>query len=129
MKRINLENSFSDERGAITDLIENEVINAITLITFKKGAVRANHYHKDTVQWNYLISGKVLIRTKEGEGSAVDSIMTAGDFIVTPAKEQHAIQALEDSTLMVFTRGPRGGKEYEVDTFRDKDPLIKPNQQ
>lgn len=124
MEKIRLENSFSDDRGEITDLIENESINAITRITFKKGAVRANHYHKETVQWNYLISGKVLLRTKEGDGKAVDSIMGAGDFIVTPANEQHAIQALEDSVLMVFTRGPRGGKEYETDTFRDKESLI-----
>lgn len=129
MEKIKLEKSFSDDRGDITDLIENESISAITRITFKKGAIRANHYHKETIQWNYLISGKVLIRTKEGDNEAIDSIMVAGDFIVTPANEQHAMQGLEDAVLMVFTRGPRGGKEYETDTFRDKEPLIKSDQQ
>jgi hypothetical protein len=40
------------------------------------------------------------------------------------ADERHALQALEESTLMVFTKGPRGGKEYESDTYRLDVPLI-----
>ena len=32
--------SFIDKRGEITDILENEKINSITIITFKKGAIR-----------------------------------------------------------------------------------------
>lgn len=127
MNKIKIEKSFSDDRGDITDLLEHAQVDAITMITFTEGAVRANHYHKETVQWNYLISGKILLRTKlEGE-EVEEAIMEAGDFIETVANEQHALKALEPSSLMVFTRGPRGGKEYESDTFRDMTSLIDPN--
>ena len=64
MKKINLKIAFKDRRGKIIDLIENEKINAVTLITIKKGAVRGNHYHKKTWQWNYIISGKMRLVTK-----------------------------------------------------------------
>jgi len=123
MKKINLKPSFKDERGEIIDLLE-ENINAITLITFKKGSVRANHYHKKTIQWNYLISGKVLIRTQKHGKKHIDLIMNPRDFVVSNANENHALKGLEDSTLLVFTKGPRSGKEYESDTFRLEKPLI-----
>lgn len=126
MKKINIPVSFQDKRGKIIDLIENESINAVTLITFTKGAVRANHFHKQTIQWNYVLSGKIkLVSQLPGKG-AIESIMQPGDFIATMQDEKHALQALENSNLLVLTKGPRGGKEYESDTFRLDTPLIKP---
>jgi quercetin dioxygenase-like cupin family protein len=50
--------------------------------------------------------------------------MCPGDLVATGPNERHALQGIEESTLMVFTRGPRGGKEYESDTFRLEVPLI-----
>ena len=124
MNKIDLKVSFKDDRGEITDLIQNEEINAVTLITFTKGSVRANHIHKQTTQWNYVMSGKIRIVTqKEGE-SKEEQIMNSGDFIVTHPNEGHALQALEDSEVLILTKGPRGGKEYESDTFRLEKPLI-----
>ena len=48
MEKLRIVPAFSDHRGQIIDLLENENINAVTVITFTKGAVRANHYHKQT---------------------------------------------------------------------------------
>ena len=114
-----------DDRGEITDLLQREQINAITLITFTKGAVRANHCHKQTVQWNYVISGKIKLVTQMPGDKIVETMLKKGDMAVTRENERHALQGLEDSCLMVFTRGPRGGDEYETDTFRLEEPLIK----
>lgn len=126
MKKIKLEPAFSDDRGTITDILDHEPIDAVTMITFTKGAVRANHYHKETIQWNYLISGKALYRSKGKDGKVKNVTMSPGDFVVSPANEIHAIKGLEKSLLLVLTRGPRGGKEYESDTFRDGAEIIKP---
>src|SRR3990170_1070112 len=123
MKKINLPVSFHDERGKITDLLENEVINAVTIITFQKGAVRANHYHKETSQWNYIMSGKVKLVTKLPGEDKVETVLGKGDFALTVPNERHALVGLEDSELLVLTKGPRGGKEYESDTFRLEDLL------
>lgn len=124
MEKINLEISFKDDRGEIIDLIENENINAVTLITFKKGAVRANHYHKETFQWNYVLSGKVKLVSQFPRKPIIETILEKGDFAVTKPDERHALAGIEESEVMVLTKGPRGGKEYESDTFRLEKSLI-----
>jgi len=120
---IKVKPSFRDERGEIIDLLENEDINAITIVTFTMGAVRGNHFHKKTIQWNYLVSGRIRFFSQEPGGQVLDTVMQPGDFMVTGTNVRHALVGLEDSVLMVFTKGPRGGKEYESDTYRLEVPL------
>ena len=79
MKKIHLKPAFSDNRGDITDIIDHTEIEAVTIITFNPGVVRGNHYHKETVQWNYLISGKVLYRSKSYNGKTTSTILNPGD--------------------------------------------------
>jgi len=124
MEKIKVEVAFSDERGEIIDLLEKEEIHAITLITFVKGAVRANHFHKETTQWNYLIKGKIKLVTQIPGEKIIETVMLPGELTVTRPNDRHALYAMENSEVMVFTKGPRGGKEYESDTFRLEVPLI-----
>jgi quercetin dioxygenase-like cupin family protein len=126
MNKIKLKTSFEDSRGKIVDMLDNEKINAVTFISFNKGAVRGNHYHKRTIQWNYMLGGKLLVRTKKEGRKCVDYIAKKGDFFVSPRNEVHAFKALEDSAYLVFTKGPRQGKNYESDTYRCKVPILQP---
>ena len=123
MDKINLKPAHTDERGVITDLLQDETINAVTLISFAKGAVRANHYHKETYQWNYVLSGTIKIVTQLVNQAKVETILKPGDFVVTMPNESHALTAVEESELLVLTKGPRGGDNYENDTFRLENPL------
>ena len=50
MEKIKIKVSHQDKRGLITDLLEKQNINAITLITQKKNTIRGNHFHKKTIQ-------------------------------------------------------------------------------
>jgi quercetin dioxygenase-like cupin family protein len=125
MKIIKISVSFSDERGQIIDLIENEMINSVTIVTFRKGAIRGNHYHSETSQWNYLLSGKIKLLSQISGEEIVETIMEKGDFVVTMPKERHVLIGLEDSELLVLTKGPRAGNQYETDTFRLDEPLFK----
>jgi quercetin dioxygenase-like cupin family protein len=124
MKIINTVINHEDERGIIIDLLEHQNINAITFISFTKNAVRANHFHKKTTQWNYITKGRVKLVTQFDEGPIEEKILEKGDFAVTLPMEKHALVGLEDSEMLVFTEGPRGGKEYESDTFRLDKPLV-----
>jgi len=125
MRKIKNKISYQDGRGLIIDLLEKRTINAITFITQKKGKVRGNHFHKKTIQWNYLIKGKIEIVAKKKNNNLKKIILSKGDLVETPKNERHAIRAIKDSEFLVFTQGPRGGKEYEKDTFRLLKPLIK----
>jgi hypothetical protein len=55
-----------------------------------------------------------------------EAILERGDVVVNVPLERHAFQAMEDTTFLVLTRGPRGGENYETDTFRLDIPLIAP---
>ncbi len=111
--------AFQDERGAITDLLQDVEIESVTLITSRAGAVRGNHYHKETIQYTYVLKGKVCAYTQDGEDAEIQSrMLVPGDLLTSPANERHALKAIEDSTLLILTRGPRSGTSYEDDTFR-----------
>jgi mannose-6-phosphate isomerase-like protein (cupin superfamily) len=126
MEKVALTVAARDDRGEITDLVVNEGITAITMITFTTGAVRANHVHKHTVQWNYVVSGRIKIVTKLPNEEPREDVLGPGELGVTRENEEHALQALEPSQLLVFTRGPRSGEAYEEDTIRLTTPLILP---
>jgi len=116
----------ADERGSITDLLEDEIIEHVSMIATARGSVRGNHYHRETYQWLYIISGALSYAVQGMEAGAPleEGVARAGDVLMTCPMESHALHALEDSTMVVMTRGPRGGREYESDTFRLSEPLL-----
>ena len=113
--------SFADDRGTITDIFHLIDMNSACLITNTPGAVRANHYHKHTTQYTYILSGTLdyYSKTVDSEEPANAITAVAGDFIISEPNEIHAMQAGADGcTLIAFAQGPRGGEDYENDTFR-----------
>jgi quercetin dioxygenase-like cupin family protein len=127
MELIKLTAAHTDARGTITDLISDDDVNAVTLITFAKGAVRANHHHERTIQWNYVLSGEILLVTQMPGAERVEKVLKKGDFAVTRENERHALQGVTEAEVLILTKGPRAGSEYENDTFRLAEPLISSN--
>ena len=127
MEIIKLKAAHTDVRGSITDLISDDEVNAVTLITFSKGAVRANHYHERTIQWNYVLSGEILLVTQFPGSDRLEKVLRKGDFAVTRENERHALQGLTEAEVLILTKGPRAGTQYESDTFRLDEPLIVSN--
>ncbi|MDP7310607.1 MAG: cupin domain-containing protein [Alphaproteobacteria bacterium] len=118
---------FEDERGAITDILRQEPIDYVTVITSKKGALRGNHVHKETVQYVYVMDGRLKALSQMPGEPVRTAVLSKGDLIVNVPQEGHAFEALEDTTFLVLTRGPRGGENYEDDTFRLETSLRDPD--
>ena len=127
MELIKLIAAHTDARGSITDLISDDEVNAVTLITFTKGAVRANHYHERTIQWNYVLSGEILLVTQMPGAERIEKVLNKGDFAVTRENERHALKGITDAEVLILTKGPRAGTQYENDTFRLAEHLISSN--
>lgn len=125
MKFFRRKAAFSDARGSITDILDGVPLNAVTIITNKKGAIRANHYHKKTIQYTFVLTGRVKYVSRSKAGRTT-KILLPGDLAVSPPNEWHATEALTDSTFLALAHGLRHGRDYEKDTFRLADPLIKP---
>jgi dTDP-4-dehydrorhamnose 3,5-epimerase-like enzyme len=121
-----VETAFEDERGWIKDVLEDEPIEHVSVILSRKGSVRGNHFHRETYQWVYLLSGSFRYVVETDDGGRQEGLIEAGDLLLTEPLDRHALETLEDATMVVLTRGPRGGRNYESDTIRLDDPLIPP---
>ncbi len=101
------------------DILEGVPIKHVGLVTFTKGVVRGNHYHKKQTQYTYLLEGEIKLVTRKASGGKVTTTITKpGDFISIPPGFVHAYVAIKKSSIVVLTNFSRSIKKYEDDTFR-----------
>ncbi len=110
--------SHTDSRGTIKDLLVTPEYS-ITHITFRKGAVRGNHYHEKTTQVDFVLKGRLVISLNGKEQE-----VSKGSQITIPQGMKHAYKALENSATLSICFGVRKGKDYEKDTIRLETPLL-----
>lgn len=106
--------TISDDRGVITPVAEGD-FKTVLLISSKKGAVRANHYHKTDTHIMHIVSGRAryVERGMDQEyGWAVDRIVGPGDSIKTVPMVPHAMEFLEDSLMVVCSTQERNPEQY-----------------
>lgn len=120
MKKKKISVSFKDQRGIIKDIFYKENINHVAYISSKKNVVRGNHYHKKTTQFIYIISGSLYYWYKKLNCKKPSKVikLIKGDMVKTKPYEIHALTFNESNEFIVFSKGLRGGKDYEKDTFR-----------
>lgn len=123
MKIVHKKPAHTDKRGNITDILDGIVVDSVTIVNSKKGAIRGNHYHKKTSQYSYVLDGKFKLYTQQKGKKIKQKIVKKGDLVINPPYERHAFVALEDSILLACCYGPRAGKHYEEDTFRLEKPI------
>lgn len=114
--------THTDERGVIRDLLGR--IDGVTEITTAKGAVRGNHVHERTAQWTYVVSGRMRVAAQPPGGTLCIAEYGPGELFKDEPGIAHAWQAIADCRVLVFTRGPRSGEDYETDTRRLEAPLL-----
>lgn len=102
-----------EERGRIIPVADGE-FKAVMVIESKKGAVRANHYHKKDSHVMYILSGKARY-VENHDGVVVDDEYGPGERIYTEPLVPHAMQFLEDTVMIVCARNPRDYETYMAD--------------
>ena len=112
-----------DKRGSITDIVEQVDFNGATIILSKSGSVRGNHFHKKTIQYVYILSGKMKCLAKKPEEPVTQAIVEQGDLVSHDLLESHSFEALEETLFLVLSSGLRTGRDYEKDTYRLEVPL------
>ena len=110
-----------DDRGTIADVFYNANLHHVAIVKSNPHALRGNHYHKETTQHMLMTKG-VMEYWYKPVGSTEPSQMVlaeVGDLVSTPPYEIHALRYRDpESEFVVFSEGPRGGSDYESDTFR-----------
>ena len=112
---------FEDERGKIADIFFKKNINHVAIIHSEPNVMRGNHYHKHSTQHMLITKGSLEYWHKPLDSDEPPKVVTlkVGDFVSTPPYELHTLIIRDDGNeFIVFSEGPRGGSDYESDTFR-----------
>lgn len=111
---------FSDGRGSIVDVFYKKNINHVNIVESKPLVVRGNHTHRLTVQHVLILDGSLTYWYQEKDNLKPSFIeLNKGDLVTSPPGEIHAMKiGPSGCTFMAFSEGPRGGEDYESDTFR-----------
>jgi quercetin dioxygenase-like cupin family protein len=78
----------------------------VGVLTHQKGEYWAPHYHKESIEYNVLISGKMVVQGKE---------LNSGDVFVFEKGEIADPAFLEDCTLVVIKVPSIPYDKFEVD--------------
>jgi dTDP-4-dehydrorhamnose 3,5-epimerase len=108
----------TDKRGSIFDFVE-EKVGHVGMVTFAKGVTRGNHYHKKSVQYSYIIEGKIKLVISDIDGSNKKEVMlTEGMLTTIPVKKVHTYTAITKAKMLDITTASRNDNGYEKDTIR-----------
>src|SRR4051812_29888362 len=120
---------FEDMRGSLKKLLmisqleEDEKIEEIYVLFSNQGSVRGNHYHKETLEFFSVISGKAKVALKNLDTGAFEEIiLSANNHVIlkVPPNVVHAfINEEEEPFIMVAI----SSKEYNKDAT-DTFPMI-----
>ena len=117
--KVQLPAIFKDRRGEIQPIVMEEC-NDVALITSKKGAIRANHYHKTDSHYSYVLSGKIRYLTRPVDSIAPPSVelIGAGELFYTPSNLEHLMFFEEDTVFLNVSLNNRDKEKYEDDVVR-----------
>jgi quercetin dioxygenase-like cupin family protein len=95
-------------------------VASVSVITSKKGSVRANHYHKKDDHYCFLASGRIEYYCRPTGNAQPPEVVTIepGQLFYTPPMIEHAMKFLEDSVFYVFSKLNRDHDNYESDVVR-----------
>lgn len=119
-----MKTDFKDARGTIMDIFVNEPYQHCVIVHSKKGSVRGNHYHAKSQQTDFMLYGEMkAFSRKKGSSKIETSVVKPNDMTYWEKGEVHEFIAVTDCGFLSFVNGPRGGDNYESDTYRLKIPL------
>ncbi|MDO8495015.1 MAG: cupin domain-containing protein [bacterium] len=119
VKVYNVDPVFSDQRGHIFDILE-ENVGHVGMVTFaKKGLARGKHYHKKSTQYTYILNGKVKLITSDVKGNNKNEfVLEKGAFAEIPPNVVHTYVSLSKAEMLDMTTVNRKKQGYEKDTIR-----------
>mgnify|MGYP001559876240 CR=1 FL=1 len=124
MKQVQKQVDFTDDRGTIMDIFVSRPFEHCVIVKSNKDSVRGNHYHKESDQCDFMVKGKMKVFSrKAGSDLIEETIVEENDWVEWEKGEIHEFIALEEVIFVTFVNGPRGGDNYENDTYRLKIPL------
>lgn len=99
MKRLDNYMNFSDARGEICGIVQQGSWQEMNYVTTKANVLRGNHYHKETRELIFVVSGRIKLTVRDIISGSPDEtfFFAAGEAFIIEPMENHSIETLEDS--------------------------------
>jgi dTDP-4-dehydrorhamnose 3,5-epimerase len=120
---------FEDMRGSLKKLLmisqlkEDEKIEEVYVLISNQGSVRGNHYHKETLEYFYVISGKAKVALKNLDTGAFEEMILSSSDNVTLKVPPYVVHAFKNEEEEPFIMLAISSKEYNKDDT-DTFPMI-----
>ena len=108
-----------DERGSLTQLI-HDGYNQVNVLETKKGSTRGVHFHKESVEAFYLITGSVDAEFI-GKESNESIKFRAGDFFEIPPYVLHNMVFPEDCIMVQMYDKPVEKSDGSKDIYMEDE--------
>ncbi len=114
---------FEDERGFLLKVVKQEYVGddkfgEIYLTVANPGAVRGNHYHKETREWFCVIKGAGKLVLEKGEDRMEIKMDEANlTSVEVPPYISHAVKNIGASPMYLLAYTNRGYNSKRADTF------------
>ena len=111
MKKIASSLTYQDARGSIETIFGGQSWKEVNKFVSEKGAIRGNHYHKDTMELLFILSGKIKITIKNVHTQHIQQVMLCENegMLIEPF-ELHTVEVLEKTEWLGLL-----SKEYDKD--------------
>ncbi len=119
---------YEDSRGSLKKILMHSQLEAgsieeVYLIYTCKGGVRGNHYHKITLEYFTVVSGRATIVLKNLATDLLQKLkVSAGDnkVIKVPPGVAHAFKNETEHPLIILAVSTREYNKLDPDTFAIK---------
>ena len=122
---VGLPDPFTDARGFIQPLLDDDPMRSALIIQSVAGAVRANHYHLTDWHYLYVLSGRMeyYYRLADSTDPPIHFTVLPGQMVYTPAMVVHRTDFPEDTLCVTVSGNPRDQAAYEADVIRVELPV------
>ena len=117
---------FEDTRGSLKKIVmksqleENVQIEEVYLLYSEKGSVRGNHYHKKTLEYFVIVSGKAKVALKNLDTGTLEEInISSSDNLILKVTPYvvHAFKNEGDVPLIMLAVSSKEYNKLDTDTF------------
>lgn len=110
---------FVNDSGFIEN-IHVEPTPHVSHLFSRKGAIRANHWHRTDAHWAYVVRGVVFYFERPVGSTEIPKpqVFIAREKFFTPSGVEHAMLFATDTDLITMARNVRLHEQHEADVVR-----------
>jgi dTDP-4-dehydrorhamnose 3,5-epimerase-like enzyme len=111
---------FEDERGSLKGITRDQWAE-VNIIETRAGELRGGHYHRETLELFYILSGEINISIRHlTSGEAHQFTVREGDIFVVEPLEIHTFHVVTDSSWINMLSVPMDPDAPDI--HREEDP-------